>query len=73
MNVLSTTSPASTGNASLSTVTVPSSATCWIAIVPSDSMTTDFSFERKSSASIVATLVRESLLHSPIECGCERA
>ena len=73
ITVPSTTSPAMTGNASFSTVTVPSSATCWMAIEPSPSMTTDFSLERKSSAPMVATLVRESLLHAPIECGCERA
>ena len=40
---------------------------------PSFSMTTDFSLERKSSAVMCATLVLESGLHSPIECGCLRA
>ena len=40
---------------------------------PSFSMTVDFSLERKSSASMCATLVFESELHSPIECGCLRA
>jgi hypothetical protein len=44
-----------------------------MARVSSDSMTTDFSLERKSSAPIVATFVLESGLHAPIECGCERA
>ena len=36
-------------------------------------MTTDFSSERKSSAVMWATLVLESGLHAPIECGCLRA
>ena len=36
-------------------------------------MTTDFSSERKSSAVMWATLVFESGLHAPIECGCLRA
>jgi hypothetical protein len=73
MTVPSTISPARTGKASLSVVVVPSASTSWIEIVVSSSMTTDFSFERKSSAPIVATFVLESLLQAPIECGCLRA
>ena len=34
---------------------------------------TDFSFEKKSSLPMVATLVFESADHAPIECGCLRA
>ena len=66
------TSPASTGTDSLST-SVPSSVTSSMRSEPSFSMTVDFSLERKSSASMCATLVFESELHSPIECGCLRA
>ena len=40
---------------------------------PSSAMTTDFSLWRKSSASIVATLVFESADQAPIEWGCLRA
>ncbi len=73
MTVPSTTSPASTGSDSLSTVTVPSAAVCRIRRVSSFSMTIDNSLEKKSSAPIVATLVLESGLHAPIECGCALA
>ena len=65
-------SPASTGT-SLSTSVSPSSLTSSMRRVSSASITTDFSLERKSSAPIVATLVFESALHAPIECGCLRA
>ncbi len=70
MTVESTTSPASTGTDGLSTVSVPSAATCTIERVSSASITTDCSLERKSSAPIVATEVLESLLHSPMRWGC---
>ena len=40
---------------------------------PADSITTDFSFERKSSALMVATFVFDSGDHAPIEWGCLRA
>ena len=73
MTVESTTSPASTGTDSRSTVSAPASSTRVIAALVSAGMTTDFSLERKSSASMCATLVLESLLHTPIECGCLRA
>ena len=73
MKVPSTTSPASTGIDSLSTVTVPSAATCSMRSVSSDSMTTDFSLERKSSLPIVATLVFESGDQAPMRCGCALA
>ena len=69
MTVPSTTSPASTGMDSLRTVSVPSAATCTTVRVSSASRTTDFSLERKSSAPMVATLVRLSLLQAPIEWG----
>ena len=70
MKVPSTTSPASTGSDSLSTVTVPSAATCSMRSVSSASSTTDFSLEKKSSLPIVATLVFESGDQAPIRCGC---
>ena len=73
MKVASTTSPASTGIDSLSTVTVPSAATCSMRSVSSASMTTDFSLERKSSLPMVATLVFESGDQAPMRCGCVRA
>ena len=69
MNVASTTSPARTGSASLSTVSVPSAPTSSIVSVSSASMTTDFSLERKSSAPWCATLVFESVVHAPIGAG----
>ncbi len=71
MTVASTTSPASTGTESRSTVVVPSSPASSIRSEPSFKMTTDFSFERKSSAAMCATLVLESDDHSPIRCGCD--
>ena len=73
MKVPSTTSPASTGTDSFSTVTVPSAATCSMRSVSSDSMTTDCSLERKSSLPIVATLVFESADQAPMRCGCALA
>ncbi len=73
MNVASTTSPASTFVSGLSTVTVPSAASCSMRRVSSASMTTDCSLERKSSLPMVATLVLESLLQAPIRCGCALA
>ena len=39
----------------------------------SASMTTDFSFEKKSSWPMVATLVFESAVQAPMRCGCLRA
>jgi hypothetical protein len=69
ITVPSTTSPASTGTDSLSTVVLPSSATRRIVRVSSPSMTTDFSLSRKSSAPIVATFVLDSAVHSPMRCG----
>ena len=70
----STTSPASTGTDSLSTVVVAVVADQLDAqrVVGLD-RPTDFSLERKSSALMCATLVFESALHAPIECGCLRA
>ena len=41
--------------------------------VSSASMTTDCSLWRKSPSPMVATLVRESAVQAPIECGCLRA
>ena len=73
MKVASMTSPASTGTDSLSTSVSPSAGTSSMRSEPSFSITVDFSLERKSSASMCATLVFESELHSPIECGCLRA
>ena len=73
MRVASTTSPPSTGTDSLSTVSVPSSATCSMRSVSSAAITTDCSLWRKSPSVMVATLVRESALQAPMECGCLRA
>ena len=73
MTVASTISPASTGIASLSTVTVPSAASCSMRRVSSASITTDLSLDLKSCSPMVATLVRESWLQAPIEWGCLRA
>ena len=70
ITVASTTSPASTGIDSFSTVVVPSEATCSTRREPGDSITTDCSLERKSSAVMCDTLVFESGDHAPIECGC---
>ncbi len=69
----STTSPSSTPNASLSTVTAPPGATYSMRISPSPSIVTDFSVVRKSPTPIVETCVLDSSDHSPIECGCLRA
>ena len=71
--VASTTSPSSTGTDSRSTVVEPSSPTSSIRSEPSCATTADTSLERKSSASMCATLVRESGLQAPIECGWLRA
>ena len=70
MKPASTTSPASTGTVSRSTVVVPFSPTNSIRNEPSDWITTDFSDVRKSPAVMCATLVLESGDHAPIECGC---
>ena len=40
---------------------------------PASAITAERSLERKSSADIVATLVFDSGVHAPIECGCLRA
>ena len=71
--VASTTSPASTGTDSRSTVVLPSSATSAIRNEPARSITADVSLERKSSAVICATLVLDSGDQAPIECGWFRA
>ncbi|BAS07844.1 hypothetical protein AHiyo4_12660 [Arthrobacter sp. Hiyo4] len=73
ITVPSMTSPPSTGKAFFRTLTEPSSRTSWRAMVPSDPMTTDFSFARKSSAVMWATLVLESADQAPMECGFWRA
>ncbi len=73
MAVASTTSPGRTGTASLSTVIEPSSPTSSIRSDPSLWITAEVSLERKSSAVMCATSVRESGDHAPIECGCVRA
>ena len=73
ITVPSMTSPARTGKAFFRTLTEPSSRTSWMAMVPSASMTTDFSLERKSSLPMVATLVLESADQAPMECGFWRA
>ena len=62
-------SPSSAGSDSLSTVTVPSSATCSIRSSSSASRVSDCSVERKSPSPIVATCDLESFDQSPIECG----
>ena len=69
----SITSPASSGTDSLSTVTSPPAATCSIRTSPSSATVADRSVERKSPSPIVATCVRESGDHAPIECGCDLA
>ena len=71
--VASTISPASTGTDSRSTVVVPSSPTSSIRRLPSAATTADFSFDRKSSASMCATLVLDSGDQAPMECGWLRA
>ena len=55
MTAASTTSPASTGNSGLSTVTLPSASTCSIRIVLSAAIVTDCSVALKSPSSIVTT------------------
>ena len=50
-----------------------SSSTSWIVRCLSASITTDFSLDRKSSAPMVATLVFDSAVHSPMVCGFLRA
>ena len=70
---LRTTQLSVNGEAVAITVCRPSFFASWMAMVPSDSMTTDFSLDRKSSAVMCATLVFESCDRSPIECGCLRA
>jgi hypothetical protein len=61
------------GEPSLSTVVVPSVATCWIVRRSLPARTTDCSLERKSSTPMVATLVLLSVLQAPIEWGWLRA
>ena len=73
MTAASRTSPARSAMPSLSTVTLPSAATCSIAPTPSAAAVTDCSVERKSPPDIVATCDLESGDHAPIECGCLRA
>ena len=73
MTVASTTSPARTSRPSLSTVVVPSVATWRMPRVSAAGITTDCSLLRKSSRPMVATRVRLSPLHAPIEWGCFRA
>jgi len=69
----STISPASTGSAALSTVTVPSGAMCSIRSVVAAGRVTEVSVCRKSPSSIVDTCERESGDQAPIDCGCARA
>ena len=71
--VPSTISSASTGTDSRSTVVSPSSPTSSIRRLPSAATTADFSLERKSSASMCATLVLDPDVQAPIECGWLRA
>ena len=74
MKVASTTSPAVTGSDSRRTTGSPPSAGMRrICKVPAAGTTTLRSLCRKSPSSMVATRVRESGLHAPIECGWERA
>ena len=73
MNVPSTISPSCTGTDALSTVSVPSLATCSMRRSSAASIVTDCSFERKSCWPIVTTWVLESADQAPIECGCLRA
>ena len=72
MTAASSTSPASTGVRSLSTVTLPSAATCSMRTAPSDATVTDCSVERKSPPDIVDTCDFESADHAPMRCGCLR-
>ncbi len=65
----STTSPASTGTDSRSTVVVPSSPASSIRSDPASEITADFSVDRKSSASMWVTLVFDSADQAPMRCG----
>jgi hypothetical protein len=69
----STTSPACTDSPSLSTVVEPSVPTSSMRSVSAAGMVTDSSLERKSPSPIVATWLRDSDDHAPIECGFFRA
>ena len=69
MTLASTTSPASTGTDSRSTVVVPSSPTSSIRSEPSSAITADCSEERKSPAAMCATFVLESGDQAPMRCG----
>jgi len=69
----STISPACTGKPFLSTVAVPSAATCSMVRAVASPIVTDFSECRKSPSDIVATWLLLSGDHAPIECGCDRA
>ena len=62
-------SPSLAGSDAVSTVTVPSSATCSIRSSSSASSVSDCSVDRKSPSPIVATCDLESSDQSPIECG----
>ena len=73
MTAASMTSPASSGVDCLSTVTLPSGATCSMRTSSSVATVVDFSVERKSPSLMVDTCVLESFDHAPIECGCLRA
>lgn len=66
----SMTSLTSTGTDSRSTVVLPSSPASSMRSVPASAMTTDFSVERKSSASMWATFVFDSAVQAPMRCGC---
>ena len=66
-------SPGSTFRPVLSSVTVPSAATCWMVSTSSPEETKDFSFERKSSWPIVATRVFDPCGNGLLRCGCLRA
>src|SRR5690625_3305025 len=63
MNVESTISSLRTLRSSLSTVTLPAASVCRIVNVSLCDIVTDCSLEKKSSLSIVATLVLESFDH----------
>jgi hypothetical protein len=73
MTDASTTSPASTGTDSRSTVVWPSSPTSSMRNDPGSAITADCSVDRKSSLSIWATFVFESGDHGPMRCGCALA
>src|SRR5699024_9071585 len=69
----STISSLRTLRSSLSTVTLPAASVCRIVNVSLCDIVTDCSLEKKSSLSIVATLVLESFDHSPMEWELLRA